>query len=74
MIDENISDTVDHFWSIDDIEIELWEELILAGLTAVELTDSDEVFQIFMINEHSYRISSVMNFKASLFKCFDNDQ
>ena len=74
MADEGISNTVDHFWSINNIEIEFWEELISVSLTAVELTDSDEVFQIFVISEHSYRVSSAINLRAPLFKCFNNDQ
>ena len=39
----------------------------------IELTDNDEVFQVFIINEHDYRISSVINFEVSLFKCFNNN-
>ena len=74
MMCEDISDTVDCSWSIDDIEIELQEELVSVGLMAIKLTGSDEVFQIFMISEHSYRVSSVISFKALLFKCFNNDQ
>ena len=74
MMSEGISNTVDHSWSINDIEIELWKELIPADLTAVEFTGSDEVFQILVINEHSYRVSSVMSLRALLFKCFDNGQ
>ena len=72
--DENISDIVNCFWSIDDIEIELWEKLIPAGLMAVQLAGDDEVFQIFMINEHDYRVSDTINFKMLFFKCFNNDQ
>ena len=73
IINESISNTVNHSQLINDIEIELWKELISAGLTAVQLTDNDEVFQIFIISEHSYRISSAINLKASFFKCFNND-
>ena len=70
--DESINDTVDCSQSINDIEIELWEELIPADLMAVELTGSGEVFQILVINEHSYRVSSAINLRMLLFKCFDN--
>ena len=44
------------------------------NLMAVELTGNNEVFQIFIISKYGYRISNIMNFKASLFKCFNNDQ
>ena len=44
MMNESISNTVGHFWSINDIEIEFWEELISADLMMIELTGSDEVF------------------------------
>ena len=71
---EGISDTVDCSQLIDDIEIELWKKLISVDLTAVELTDNGEVFQIFIISKHDYRVSGVMGFRASFFKCFDNDQ
>ena len=74
MTGESINDTVDCFWLINDIEIELWEELISVSLTVIEFTGNGEVFQVFIINEYSYRVSSAINFKASLFKCFDNDQ
>ena len=40
----------------------------------VEFTDSNKVFQIFIISEYSYRVSSAINFKMSLFKYFNNDQ
>ena len=73
-VSEGISDTVDCSWLIDDIEIELWEELIPMGLTVVELTGSGEVFQVLIIDEYDYRVSSAMSLEASLFKCFDNDQ
>ena len=71
---ESISDTVNHFWLIDDIEIELWKKLILASLMVIQLVSDDEVFQILIISEHNYRISDAMNLKASFFKCFNNDQ
>ena len=35
MADKGISDTVDYFWPIDDIEIKLWKKLILAGLMVI---------------------------------------
>ena len=73
-VSEDISDTVDCSWLIDDIEIKLWKELISAGLTVIQLTDSDEVFQIFVISEHDYRVSDVINFKVLFFKYFDNNQ
>ena len=73
-VNESISDTVDHFWSINDVEIELWKELISAGLMAVELTSGGEVFQILVISKHSYRIRDIINFKTLLFKNFDNNQ
>ena len=72
--DENISNIVDHFWLINDIEIELWEKLISAGLMMIEFINNGEVFQILVISEHSYRVSSAMNFKISLFKYFNNNQ
>ena len=71
--DEGISSTVDHFWLINNFEVKLKEKLISASLTMVELTGGDEVFQIFIINEHSYRVNDTMNLRASLFKCLDND-
>ena len=74
MTDEGISSTVNHFQLINNLEIELWEELISADLTAVEFTDGDEVFQILIISKHSHRISSAMSFRVLLFKCFNNDQ
>ena len=73
-VSENISDIIDCFWLIDDIEIELWKKLIPAGLMVIELISNDEVFQILVISEHSYRVSSAINLKASFFKCFNNDQ
>ena len=72
--DKNINDIINCFWLINDIEIELWKEFIPAGLTAVEFINNNNIFQIFIISKHNYRISNVMNFKASLFKCFNNDQ
>ena len=72
--DENISNTVNYFWLINDIEIEFWKKLISAGLMTVELTNNNKVFQIFIINEHNYRVSSIINFKILLLKCFNNDQ
>ena len=74
MMSESISDTVDHFWLIDDIEIELWKKLISVSLTVVELIGNDEVFQVLIISKYDYRVSSAMNFETSLFKYFDNDQ
>ena len=71
---EGISDIVDCSWLIDNIEIEFWEEFISVDLTAVELTGSGEVFQIFIISKHGYRVSSIINLKTSFFKCFDNGQ
>ena len=71
---EDISNTVDCFWLINDIEIELWKKLISVSLMMVQLANDDKVFQIFIISEHSYRISSVINLKTLFFKCFDNDQ
>ena len=44
IMSEGISDTVDCFQLINDIEIEFWKELISAGLMVVKLTDSDKVF------------------------------
>ena len=71
---EGISDTVDCSQSIDDVEIEFWEELISVSLTAVKFTSDDEVFQILVISKHSYRVRDAISFKVLLFKCFDNDQ
>ena len=72
--DKNINDTVNHFQLINDIEIEFWKKLISVNLTIIEFTDSGEVFQVFIISEHNYRVNDVMNFKVSLFKYFDNNQ
>ena len=40
----------------------------------IELMGSGEVFQILVISEHNYKVSDVMGFEASLFKCFNNSQ
>ena len=74
MINKSISDTVDHFWLINDIEIELWKELISVNLIMIQFADDNEIFQIFIISEYNYRINSVINFEILFFKCFNNDQ
>ena len=71
---EGISNIIDCSQLINDIEIEFWKELIPVDLTAVELINNDKIFQIFVISEHSYRVSSIIGFKALFFKCFNNDQ
>ena len=43
-VSESISNIVNHFWLINDIEIELWEKLISVSLMAVELINNNEVF------------------------------
>ena len=73
IINEGINNTVDCFQLIDDIEIKFWKELISVSLMAIELTDNDEVFQIFIISEHNYRINNVIDFRMLLFKCFNNN-
>ena len=73
-VNEGINDTVDCSWSIDDIEIKLWEELISVGLMMIQLMSNDEVFQILVINEHNYRVSSIIDFRTLFFKCLNNDQ
>ena len=40
----------------------------------IEFIDNNEVFQIFIISEHDYRVSSAMSLEVPLFKCFDNNQ
>ena len=70
---ESISNTVDCSQLINDIEIEFWEKLISAGLMTVELMNNDKVFQVFVISEHDYRVSSAMNLEMPHFKCFDNN-
>ena len=41
---ESISNTVDCFQSINNIEIELQKKLVSVDLMVIELTDNDEVF------------------------------
>ena len=71
---EDINNTVDYFQLINDIKIKLWEKLISVSLIAVEFTDNNEVFQIFIISEYSYKINNAINFRTLLFKCFNNDK
>ena len=40
---------------------------------AVEFINNNEVFQIFVINKHNYRVSDIIIFKILLFKYFDNN-
>ena len=74
IMNENISDTVNYFWLINDIKIELWEKFISVNLIVIQLVSDDEVFQIFVISKHDYRINHIMNLEISFFKCFNNDQ
>ena len=74
MVSKDINDTVNCFQLINDIKIEFWKKLISADLMMIQFVSDDNVFQIFMISEHNYRVNSIIDFKILFFKYFDNNQ
>ena len=59
---------VDCSGAILDLEVEFGEELVPAGLIAVEFSGLGEVLQVLVISEDSDRFCSFMGFRAPFFE------